>query len=143
MKTLDLLEVIFVFAGGLGMFLYGMNMMGDGLQKTAGNKLKSLLGYLTNNRLMAVLLGVVVTGIIQSSSATTVMVIGFVNAGIMNLIQATGVIMGANIGTTVTAWLVSMGEWSSVFKRISSAPVLIAIGAFVVLICKIKKEEHC
>ena len=90
MKTLELLEVIFVFAGGLGMFLYGMNMMGDGLQKTAGNKLKSLLGYLTNNRLMAVFLGVVVAGIIQSSSATTVMVIGFVNAGIMNLIKHRG-----------------------------------------------------
>ena len=88
MKTLELLEVIFVFAGGLGMFLYGMNMMGDGLQKTAGNKLKSLLGYLTNNRLMAVFLGVVVAGIIQAFP-TTVMVI-FVNAGIMNLIQATG-----------------------------------------------------
>lgn len=142
MKTLELLEVIFVFAGGLGMFLYGMNMMGDGLQKTAGNKLKSLLGYLTNNRLMAVLLGVVVTGIIQSSSATTVMVVGFVNAGIMNLIQATGVIMGANIGTTVTAWLVSMGEWSSVFKPDFFAPVLIAIGAFVVLICKNQKRKN-
>src|SRR5690554_4111830 len=99
MKTLELLEVIFVFAGGLGMFLYGMNMMGDGLQKSAGNKLKRLLGYLTNNRFMAVIVGALVTAIIQSSSATTVMMVGFVNAGIMNLVQATGVIMGANIGT--------------------------------------------
>ena len=113
MKILDLLEVIFVFAGGLGMFLFGMNMMGDGLQKTAGSRLKRLLGYLTNNKLMAVIVGALVTAIIQSSSATTVMMVGFVNAGIMQLGQTVGVIMGANIGTTVTAWLVSMGEWSS------------------------------
>lgn len=140
--TIELLEVIFVFAGGLGMFLYGMNMMGDGLQKSTGNKLKRLLGYLTSNRLMAVLLGVVVTGIIQSSSATTVMVVGFVNAGIMNLIQATGVIMGANIGTTVTSWLVSMSEWSELLKPDFFAPVLIAIGVFVILLCKDKKRKN-
>lgn len=138
---LELLEVIFVFAGGLGMFLYGMNMMGDGLQKSAGNKLKRLLGYLTNNRLMAVLVGAVVTGIIQSSSGTTVMIVGFVNAGIMNLVQATGVIMGANVGTTVTAWLVSMGEWSAILKPDFFAPVLIAIGAFIILICKNQKKK--
>lgn len=142
MKTLEILEVIFIFAGGLGMFLYGMNMMGDGLQKTAGNKLKRLLGYLTNNRLMAVLLGVVVTAVIQSSSATTVMVVGFVNAGIINLVQATGVIMGANIGTTVTAWLVSMSEWSVLLKPDFIAPVLIAIGAFVTLLSKDTKKKN-
>ncbi|MDI9489026.1 MAG: Na/Pi cotransporter family protein [Bacillota bacterium] len=142
MSKLELLELIFVFAGGLGMFLYGMNMMGEGLQKSAGNKLKRLLGYLTNNRLMAVLLGLVVTSIIQSSSATTVMVVGFVNAGIMNLIQATGVIMGANIGTTVTAWLVSMSEWSALLKPDFFAPVLVAIGAFVVLLCKDAKKRN-
>ncbi|CRZ33710.1 phosphate:Na+ symporter [Herbinix hemicellulosilytica] len=141
MKTIELLEVIFVFAGGLGMFLYGMNMMGDGLQKSAGNKLKRLLGYLTNNRLMAVLVGLIVTGIIQSSSATTVMVVGFVNAGIMNLMQATGVIMGANIGTTVTAWLVSMSEWSVLLKPDFFAPILIAGGVFATLLCKNKKKK--
>ncbi len=141
MKTLELLEVIFVFAGGLGMFLYGINMMGDGLQKSAGNKLKRLLGYLTNNRLVAVLVGIIVTSIIQSSSATTVMVVGFVNAGIMNLLQATGVIMGANIGTTVTAWLVSMSEWSVLLKPDFFAPVLIAGGVFVTLLCKNKKKK--
>ena len=124
------------------MFRYGMNMMGDGLQKTAGNKLKRLLGYLTNNRLMAVLLGVVVTAVIQSSSATTVMVVGFVNAGIMNLVQATGVIMGANIGTTVTAWLVSMSEWSVLLKPDFIAPVLIAIGAFITVLCKDTKKKN-
>lgn len=141
MKTLELLEVIFIFAGGLGMFLYGMNMMGDGLQKSAGNRLKRLLGYLTNNRLMAVLVGLIVTGIIQSSSATTVMVVGFVNAGIMNLMQATGVIMGANIGTTVTAWLVSMSEWSVLLKPDFFAPILIAGGVFATLLCKNKKKK--
>ena len=142
MTTLEILEVIFVFAGGLGMFLYGMNMMGNGLQKSAGNKLKRLLGYLTNNRFKAVLVGILVTAIIQSSSATTVMIVGFVNAGIMNLIQAAGVIMGANIGTTVTAWLVSMSEWSVVLKPDFIAPVLIAIGAFVTLLCKDKKRKN-
>ncbi|NLP16002.1 MAG: Na/Pi cotransporter family protein [Clostridiales bacterium] len=141
MKILDLLEVIFVFAGGLGMFLFGMNMMGDGLQKTAGSRLKRLLGYLTNNKLMAVIVGALVTAIIQSSSATTVMMVGFVNAGIMQLGQTVGVIMGANIGTTVTAWLVSMGEWSSLLKPDFFAPILIAVGVFVTLICKSKKKK--
>jgi phosphate:Na+ symporter len=139
--SLKVLELIFTFAGGLGLFLYGMNLMGDGLQKSAGNKLKRLLGYLTNNRLMAVLVGTVVTGIIQSSSATTVMVVGFVNAGIMNLGQAVGVIMGANIGTTVTAWLVSMSEWSAVLKPDFFAPVLVAISSFVLMMSKDKKKK--
>ena len=86
-------------------------------QKTAGNKMKDLLGYLTNNRILGVLVGALVTAIIQSSSATTVMVVGFVNAGIMNLTQAAGVIMGANVGTTITAWLVSANEWAGVNDR--------------------------
>ena len=85
---------LFGFIGGLGMFLYGMNIMAEGLQKSAGNKMKQLLGYLTNNRLLGVLVGALVTAIIQSSSATTVMVVGFVNAQIINLTQAAGVIMG-------------------------------------------------
>ena len=93
--------------GGLGMFLYGMNVMGDGLQKAAGEKLKKIIEMLTTNKIMGVLVGTLVTAIIQSSSATTVMTIGFVNAGIMSLQQAVGVIMGANVGTTVTAQLVS------------------------------------
>jgi phosphate:Na+ symporter len=135
------LSVIFMFVGGLGMFVYGMNLMGDGLQKSAGNKMKRLLGYLTNNRLVAVLVGTLVTGIMQSSSATTVMVVGFVNAGIMNLGQAIGVIMGANIGTTVTAWLVSMNEWSAVFKPDFFAPVLLGIGAFVLMMSKNQKRR--
>lgn len=114
------------------MFLYGMNVMADGLQKTAGNKMRQLLGYLTNNRFLGVLVGALVTAIIQSSSATTVMVVGFVNAGIMNLTQAAGVIMGANVGTTITAWLVSANEWAGALKPEFFAPLILAIGAFIV-----------
>lgn len=141
MNFVEIVKLVFLFSGGLGMFLYGMNLMGDGLQKSAGNKMKRLLGYLTNNRIIAVLVGTLVTGIIQSSSATTVMVVGFVNAGIMNLGQAVGVIMGANIGTTVTAWLVSMNEWSAVLKPDFFAPVLIAIGAFFMMMSKHQKKR--
>ena len=101
------MEIAISLIAGLGMFLYGMNVMGDGLQKAAGDKLKKIIEMLTTNRIMGVLVGAVVTGIIQSSSATTVMTVGFVNAGIMTLKQAIGIIMGANIGTTVTAQLVS------------------------------------
>ena len=133
------IKVLFSFVGGLGMFLYGMNVMADGLQKSAGDKMKSLLGFLTKHRLMAVLVGAGVTAIIQSSSATTVMVVGFVNAGIINLTQAVGVIMGANIGTTVTAWIVSMGEWASFLKPDTFAPLLIGIGAFILLFAKKEK----
>ncbi len=129
-------EMLFKFVGGLGMFLYGMNIMSDGLQKCAGTKMKKLMGILTNNRMLAILVGALVTAIIQSSSATTVMVVGFVNAGIMNLAQAVGVIMGANIGTTITAWLVSMSEWGAVFKPEFFAPLLIGVGAFIMLFAK-------
>lgn len=132
MSTLDHVGNLFAFAGGLGMFLYGMNVMADGLQKTTGNKMRQLLGYLTNNRFLGVLVGALVTAIIQSSSATTVMVVGFVNAGIMNLTQAAGVIMGANVGTTITAWLVSANEWAGALKPEFFAPLILAIGAFIV-----------
>ncbi|WP_058486216.1 Na/Pi cotransporter family protein [Defluviitalea phaphyphila] len=126
-------KILFAFVGGLGLFIYGMQIMGDGLQKSAGNKMKRLLEILTNNRLMGVLVGAAVTAIIQSSSATTVMVVGFVNAGLMNLVQAAGVIMGANVGTTVTGWIVSMGEWSKFLKPSELAPVVIAIGVSFVM----------
>lgn len=132
-------EMLFRFIGGLGMFLYGMNVMADGLQKSAGNKMKHLLEFLTRNRLMGILVGAGVTAIIQSSSATTVMVVGFVNAGLMNLTQAVGVIMGANIGTTVTAWLVSMSEWGAFLKPEFFAPLLIGVGAFLMLFSKKEK----
>ena len=95
------------FVGGLAMFLYGMSAMGDGLTKLSGGKLEYLLEKLTSKRIMAVLLGAGVTAVIQSSSATTVMVVSFVNAGLLTLSQSIGVIMGANIGTTVTAWIIS------------------------------------
>lgn len=131
---------LFSFVGGLGMFLYGMNIMAEGLQKSAGNKMKQLLGYLTNNRLLGVLVGALVTAIIQSSSATTVMVVGFVNAQIINLTQAAGVIMGANIGTTITAWLVSASEWSVFLKPEFIAPLILGIGAFVLMFAK--KEKY-
>lgn len=108
--------MLFSFIGGLGMFLYGMNIMADGLQKSAGGRMQKLMSFLTKNRLMAILVGAGITAIIQSSSATTVMVVGFVNAGMLELTQAVGVIMGANIGTTITAWIVSMSEWGSVMK---------------------------
>ncbi|WP_455615609.1 Na/Pi cotransporter family protein [Eisenbergiella sp.] len=133
--------MLFSFIGGLGMFLYGMNIMADGLQRSAGGKMQKLMGFLTKNRLMAILVGAGVTAIIQSSSATTVMVVGFVNAGMLELAQAVGVIMGANIGTTITAWIVSMSEWGSVMKPEFFAPLLLGIGAFLVLFTKSEKKK--
>ena len=115
------MDIALPVLGGLGLFLYGMNLMGTGLQKAAGEKLKKLIEILTNNRLMGVVVGALVTMVIQSSSATTVMVIGFVNAGLMTLYQAVGVIMGANIGTTITAQLIA-------FKLTDLAPLAVAIG---------------
>ncbi|MBY2476674.1 Na/Pi cotransporter family protein [Clostridioides difficile] len=121
--------------GGLGLFLYGMSLMGEGLQKSAGDKLKKIIELLTSNVVMGVLVGTVVTGIIQSSSATTVMVVGFVNAGIMNLSQAIGVIMGANIGTTVTAQLVS-------FNLEGIAPIALGVGIVFYLFTSNQKTKH-
>lgn len=140
--TLNDIQQIFSFAGGLGMFLYGMDAMAKGLQQVAGGKMKKLLGILTSNRILGILLGVVITAIIQSSSATTVMVVGFVNAGIMTLAQAVGVIMGANIGTTVTAWIVSMSEWGSVFKPEFFAPILVFIGVVLFVFTKAEKKKE-
>lgn len=124
------------------MFLYGMDAMADGLQKSAGHKMQQLLGALTSNRLMGVLLGTGITAIIQSSSATTVMVVGFVNAGIMNLQQAVGIIMGANIGTTVTSWIVSMSEWGEMLKPEFFAPALVGVGAVFSLFSKNEKKKQ-
>ena len=130
---------LFTFAGGLGMFLYGMNIMADGMQKTAGGKMSRFLGMLTNNRVAAIALGAVITAIIQSSGATTVMVVGFVSAGVLNLTQAVGVIMGANIGTTITAWIVSMNQLGDAFEMMQPAffaPLLIGVGALMILFSK-------
>lgn len=135
-------SMLFTFAGGLGMFLYGMHIMAEGLQHFAGGRMQKLMGFLTKNRIMAILIGTLATVVIQSSSATTVMVVGFVNAGMMTLSQAVGVIMGANIGTTVTAWIVSMSEWGSVFKPEFFAPMVLGIGAFFLLFVKSDKKKR-
>ena len=122
-----------------------MNTMADGMQRSAGGKMKKLLGYLTSNRLLAIIVGAVITAIIQSSGATTVMVVGFVNAGLMTLVQAVGVIMGANIGTTITAWIVSLGQLGDAAKVMNPsfyAPFLIGIGAFVILFSKKDKVKN-
>ena len=134
----------FGFLGGLGMFLYGMNIMADGMQKTAGSKMSSFLGMLTNNRFLAVALGALITAIIQSSGATTVMVVGFVSAGVVNLSQAVGVIMGANIGTTITAWIVSMSQLGDAFEVMKPgfyAPAIIGIGALLLVFAKSQKKK--
>ncbi len=136
------IQMLFKFIGGLGMFLYGMDAMADGLQKSAGHKMQQLLGVLTSNRLMGVLLGTGITAIIQSSSATTVMVVGFVNAGIINLQQAVGIIMGANIGTTVTSWIVSMSEWGEMMKPEFFAPALVGVGAVLSLFTGSGKKKQ-
>jgi len=136
------IQMLFKFIGGLGMFLYGMDAMADGLQKSAGHKMQQLLGILTSNRLMGVLLGTGITAIIQSSSATTVMVVGFVNAGIINLQQAVGIIMGANIGTTVTSWIVSMSEWGEMMKPEFFAPALVGVGAVLSLFTGSGKKKQ-
>lgn len=138
------LESIFSFLGGLGMFLYGMSIMGDGMQKSAGSKLNKFLRMVTDNRLLAVGLGALITAILHSSGATTVMVVGFVNAGILNLTQAVGVIMGANIGTTITAWMVSLNSLGDAMKVLQPsffAPLVVAIGSAFLMFSKKKKES--
>ena len=122
--------------GGLALFLYGMKLMGEGLEKAAGDRLKRLLESLTRNPLMGLLVGVVFTMIIQSSSATTVMVVGFVNAGLLDLMQATGVILGANIGTTVTAWIVAG------FQATAFMPLVLLIGVAMIMFLKKLKLQR-
>lgn len=139
--TINDLGMIFQFIGGLGLFLYGMHIMADGLQRSAGGRLKDLMGFLTRNRFVAVLMGAGITALIQSSSATTVMVVGFVNAGMLNLSQAVGVIMGANIGTTITAWIVSLNEWGSVLKPEFFAPLVVGVGAIMFLFVKSGRKK--
>ncbi|MGN0376670.1 MAG: Na/Pi cotransporter family protein [Suilimivivens sp.] len=132
--------------GGLALFLYGMEVLGDGLKKASGGKLEHILEKLTSNKLMAVLLGAGVTAVIQSSSATTVMVVGFVNSGIMKLSQAVGVILGANVGTTVTAWILSLTDvggtsfFLKLLKPTSFSPILAIIG--IALLSTSNKEKH-
>ena len=128
-------EVILGLMGGLGLFLYGMKQMSDGLEKAAGARMRSVLEFFTANRLAGTLVGILFTAIIQSSSATTVMVVSFVNSGLMNLMQAAGVIMGANIGTTVTSQLISL-------NLSELAPVFIMIGVIMAMFCKKNKVRQ-
>ncbi len=128
------MDIAIGLIGGLGLFLFGMVYMGDGLQKAAGSRMKDILAALTKNKLMGVLVGALVTGVIQSSSATTVMVVGFVNAGLMNLNQAVGIIMGANIGTTVTAFLVSL-------NITEAATLMVGVGVAIFLMAKKRKVK--
>ena len=134
-------SIVIPFIGGLAMFIYGMNIMADGLQHAAGSKMKKILEVLTQNKLMGIALGALVTAIIQSSSATTVMVVGFVNAGLMNLTQAISVIMGANIGTTITGWLVSAGEWAKMFSPATLAPIAVMVGVIITLVGKRQQSK--
>ncbi len=139
---------ILKMVGGLALFLYGMNLMGDGLAKASGGKLEKILEKLTSNPLKAVLLGAGVTAVIQSSSATTVIVVGFVNSGIMKLEQAVGLIMGANIGTTVTSWLLSLAGIESgnffiqMLKPSSFSPILALIGVVFLQFLKSDKKKN-
>ncbi len=143
MNFFDLLSMV----GGLALFLFGMHVLSEGLEKVSGGKLEKILENLTSNRLKAVLLGAGVTAVIQSSSATTVMVVGFVNSGIMKLSQAIGIIMGANIGTTVTSWILSLTglEGSNFFikmlKPMSFSPILAMIGIIFIMFLKSEKKK--
>ena len=144
MDIFDVLSMV----GGLALFLYGMHIMGDALAKMSGGKLEKVLERLTSNKWSALLLGAGVTAVIQSSGATTVMVVGFVNSGIMKLNQAVGIIMGANIGTTATSWLLSLSgiDGGSFFlqmlKPTSFTPILAVIGAILVVFCKSEKKHN-
>ena len=138
---------VFSLVGGLALFLYGMDVMGKGLEKLSGGRLERLLEKLTSNRFRAVALGAMVTAVIQSSSATTVMVVGFVNSGIMKLGQAIGIIMGANIGTTMTSWILSLSSIESgnffvkLLKPSSFSPILALIGIIFIMFSKKEKKK--
>ena len=138
MSFFDFLTMV----GGLALFLYGMNLLGDGLSKASGGRMERILEKLTSNPIKAVLLGAGVTAVIQSSSATTVMVVGFVNSGIMKLQQAVGIIMGANVGTTITSWILGLSGIDSssfmvqLFKPTSFSPVLAIIGVVFLMFSK-------
>lgn len=145
-NRMDIFDVLSMI-GGLALFLYGMHIMGDALAKMSGGKLERVLEKLTSKRIMAVLLGAGVTAVIQSSSATTVMVVGFVNSGIMKLKQAVGIIMGANIGTTATSWLLSLTGISGgnivleLMKPSSFTPILAVVGIILLMFCKSDKKH--
>ncbi len=143
---MDIFDVLSML-GGLALFLFGMNLMGQALERRAGNRLRSLLEKMTGRPIAGFLTGLGITAIIQSSSATTVMVVGFVNSGLMTLRQSIGVIMGANVGTTVTAWLLSLGDidgsslWLQLLKPASFTPLLALVGIVLYMFCKSEKKD--
>ena len=137
----NVMNILTPFLGGLGLFIYAMQVLAKGLEDAAGNKLKKLLQVLIKNKFMGVLLGFGVTAIIQSSTTTTVMVVGFVNSGVMNLSQAIGVVMGANVGTTLTAWIIASGEWAGFLNPSNYAPLAIAIGVFMMILSRRKATK--
>ena len=139
---------VFSLLGGLALFLFGMDIMGKALEKQAGGQLQKILSKLTDNPLKGFFLGLCVTAVIQSSSATTVMVVGFVNSGIMELHQAIGVIMGSNVGTTVTAWILSLsglegdGLLVQLFKPTTLAPLLGSVGIVLYMFTNSEKKKN-
>ncbi len=145
---MDIFNVLNLLCG-LALFLYGMDVMGDALKKSAGNQLKIILGKMTSSPLRGFILGLGVTAVIQSSSATTVMVVGFVNSGTMTLLQSVGVIMGANVGTAVTAWLTALSSlnsdaslgWLKWLKPDSWMPILAVIGICLLMFAKRNKKK--
>jgi len=139
--TMNVLKTVFGIAGGLGLFLFGMNLMSDGIKAVAGNRLKDLLTALTRRRIVAVLLGTFITMLVQSSSATTVMTVGFVNAGLLTLRQALCVVLGANVGTTVTAWLVSVFGFGG-FKITAYALPVVGIGFFLNMLARGQRAKN-
>lgn len=146
---MDVILSVLTLLGGLALFLYGMDVMGDSLKKLAGGKLENILSKLSSNRFKGFLLGFLVTAVIQSSSATTVMLVGFVNSGIMKLGQTIGVILGANVGTTVTSWLLSLSgidgsaaAWLQLLKPSSFTPVLMVVGVVMLMVCKSDKKKN-
>ena len=139
---------LLTMVGGLALFLYGMEVLGDGLKKASGGKLEIILEKLTSNKILAVLLGAGVTAVIQSSSATTVMVVGFVSSGIMSLSRAVGVILGANVGTTITAWILSLAEMSGtgfifeLLKPTSFSPIFAIVGVGILMMSNNEKRKN-
>ena len=144
---MDIFNVLNMICG-LALFLYGMHVMGEGLSRASGGKLESILEKLTNSKIKAVLLGAAVTAVIQSSSATTVMVVGFVNSGIMKLTQAAGIIMGANVGTTITSWILSLTgiESSNLLLKLCKpeafTPILALVGVSYIMFTKDEKKHN-
>ena len=144
---MDIFDVLGLI-GGLCLFLFGMNVMGESLERRAGSSLRNLLGKLTTNRFTGFLTGLLVTAVIQSSSATTVMLVGFVNSGIMKLAQAIPVIMGANIGTTITAWIITLANVEAsdnwflwLFDTDTLAPIALFLGIVLIMFIKTKKAK--